>query len=98
MVLYDVDASDADINENALLQFSLQNYEDLFYIHPSTGVINLLGELDYDDSVTEYQLSIEVTDLAIGGETRLTDQTTLNIQVQDVNDNDPIFVQVGKEK
>ena len=93
-VLFTVTASDLDINENSLLQFSLQNYDNVFSINPSTGEIMLQTMLDYDESDREYQLSIEVTDLAVDFSSRQTDHATLNILVEDINDNKPMFVQV----
>ena len=90
-MLFTVNASDRDSGNNARLQFSLQNYEDVFTIQPLTGEIKLIAELDYDGSDKEYELSIEVADSAIDA---LTDQATLSVLVKDINDNDPIFMEV----
>ncbi len=92
-VLFTVNASDFDSGNNARLQFSLQNYEDVFDINPSTGEIQLIAELDYDGSDKEYQLSIEVADSA-SDSLQMTDQATLSVLVKDINDNDPMFMEV----
>ena len=90
-MLFTVNASDRDSGNNARLQFSLQNYEDVFTIQSLTGEIKLIAELDYDGSDKEYELSIEVADSASDA---LSDQATLSVLVKDINDNDPIFMEV----
>ena len=55
-----VEASDADSNENAELQFEITaGSNGLFAIHPSTGEITTIGAIDREQQA-QYELIIEV--------------------------------------
>ncbi len=87
-VFFQVAADDDDIGTNAELTFSLgpdSDFNGTFSVDPSSGNVSVEGTLlkairDF------YQLTIIVTDS--GG---LTNTTTLNVTVIEVNDNHPLI-------
>ncbi|XP_077869084.1 protocadherin Fat 4-like [Saccoglossus kowalevskii] len=88
-VVFDVDATDADINENADLTYALTSGNDLghFTIDQDTGIITVEQLLDRE-TVDAYNMIVTVTD--DGTPTRSnTADVTLNLN--DVNDNAPTF-------
>lgn len=62
---------------------------NLFSIDAETGHLTLLHHLDYE-SAQRHSLIVTATDL---GEPSLTSNLTILIEVQDVNDNSPVFEQ-----
>ena len=60
------------------------NTENLFYIHPHTGIISLTGTLDYEEQ-TSYALVIQATD----GKKRST-TVLLRVFVVNIDDNIPL--------
>ena len=80
--IYQITAEDADLN--AVIQFSLLTFTDIFTINPTTGAISLSNTLDYEQT-QEYILNIQASDSI------LTSQDTLFITVSNVNDNPPVF-------
>lgn len=62
--------------------------EGIFVLDPFTGVITILGELDYELH-QQYHLTIEAID---NGITKRTDNLDLYVYLTDVNDNSPEFV------
>ena len=80
--IYQVTAEDADLN--AVIQFSLLTFTDIFTINPTTGAISLSNTLDYEQ-MQEYILNIQASD------STLTSQGTLFITVSNINDNPPVF-------
>jgi protocadherin-16/23 len=62
-----------------------QNFNQLFSIDESSGEIFLLRQLDYEIQ-QRYRLAICVFDGA-----GLSANLSLNVEVQDMNDNPPIF-------
>ncbi|KAM6973322.1 cadherin EGF LAG seven-pass G-type receptor 1-like [Aplochiton taeniatus] len=86
-----VEATDRDAGNNAKVHYSIisGNVKGQFYIHPPTGVIDVINPLDYE-MIREYSLRIKAQD---GGRPPLLNSTGLVVvQVVDVNDNAPIFV------
>ena len=87
-IFFTATASDSDIGTNSELQFSLDDdYSGTFAINPSSGEISVEGVL-HRATQDEYILEITVKD---GGTPSLNDTTTLNVTVDEVNDNDPYF-------
>lgn len=86
-----VSATDNDVGLNALLTYSLGEYNGdfAFIINPKTGAIITTKLLDRE-TVTGYLLTVTATD---GGNPPLSDTTDVEITVTDVNDNYPIFKQ-----
>lgn len=62
---------------------------NLFSIDAETGHLTLLHHLDYE-SAQRHSLIVTATDL---GEPSLTSNLTILVEVQDVNDNSPVFEQ-----
>uniref|UniRef100_A0A8C5FWR0 Cadherin EGF LAG seven-pass G-type receptor 1 n=1 Tax=Gadus morhua TaxID=8049 RepID=A0A8C5FWR0_GADMO len=86
-----VQASDPDQGPNGLVHYSIVsgNVRGQFYIHGPTGVIDLVGPLDYE-AVREYHLRIRAQD---GGRPPRANATGLVVvRVLDANDNAPMFV------
>ena len=82
-----VTATDNDKNPNLVYSFSNgQNKQDVFHIERFTGDVILLGSLDYE-RITSYVLNITCSDGTHQSE------TTLSVNVQDVNDNAPKFLE-----
>ncbi|XP_041850205.1 LOW QUALITY PROTEIN: protocadherin Fat 3a [Melanotaenia boesemani] len=82
-------AASKDIGTNAEITYSFRsgNEHRKFHIHPLTGAILVSQPLDYE-TCRDYFLTVEARD---GGTPALTAITTVNINLTDVNDNEPIF-------
>lgn len=90
VALLRVAATDRDDGENAALSYDITsgNDADVFEMHPSTGIISLKKSLDFD-KVAEHRFIVRATD---GHKTHpLSAIATVSVQVQDENDNMPIF-------
>ncbi|XP_008302185.1 protocadherin gamma-A11-like [Stegastes partitus] len=84
-----VNATDADSGSNGLVYYSVSKMqggiESIFEINKTTGVIVLLGQVDYEKS-KKYEIRIEATDQGA-----LTDSSKVIVEVIDVNDNAPVL-------
>jgi len=90
VALFRVAASDQDDGDNATLSYDITsgNDLDLFDMDSSTGVISLKRSLDFDKNA-EHRFIIRASD---GHATHpLSAIATVSVQVQDENDNMPIF-------
>ncbi|OCT83376.1 hypothetical protein XELAEV_18025917mg [Xenopus laevis] len=83
-----ISATDEDVGENARITYSLEDNIPQFHIDPDTGAITLQAMLDYEDQVT-YTLAVIAKD---NGIPQKSDTTYVEIMVNDVNDNAPLFV------
>ncbi|KAM9362525.1 protocadherin-23 [Symphorus nematophorus] len=85
-------ATDADSPEFGTLHYSLsdgfdkQDKHPLFRIHPQTGELCVSQDIDRDSGQTVHDLLIKAEDP--GG---LSAQTYVHIEVEDLNDNAPVF-------
>ncbi len=83
-------ATDFDIGNNALISYTLQNeYQHMFYINESSGVITLIAPIDYEIT-HNYSIQVFASD---DGVPMLQSASTLFITVVDLNDNSPFFEQ-----
>ncbi|XP_075995056.1 protocadherin-12 [Genypterus blacodes] len=88
-----VEAHDVDLDLSGRVSYSIRNSNHLdtptssFSIHPASGVLSVHRSLDYEDTHT-YNLIIEAVDQ---GHPPLTGTATVQLNVQDVNDNYPII-------
>ncbi|XP_076002461.1 protocadherin Fat 3-like isoform X2 [Genypterus blacodes] len=82
-------AASKDIGTNAEITYSIRsgNEHGKFYIHSLTGAILVAKPLDYE-ICRDYFLTVEARD---GGTPSLSAITTVNINLTDVNDNEPTF-------
>ncbi|XP_013173733.1 PREDICTED: protocadherin-15 [Papilio xuthus] len=83
-----VHATDDDEGVNALLSYSLPANLP-FAIDNATGMITTLSELDYED-IKDYAFVVTATDGAID---KRLGTASVTVQVQDVPDEDPVFLQ-----
>lgn len=82
-----VQATDNDDGNNALLSYSLDGGLDYFQIDNRTGLISVNKSLDRE-LIPKYNLHITARD---NGQPSLAASTELEIIVEDVNDNAPVF-------
>ncbi|XP_064139430.1 cadherin EGF LAG seven-pass G-type receptor 1 isoform X1 [Loxodonta africana] len=83
-----ISATDEDTGENARITYVLADPVPQFRIHPDTGTIYTMTELDYEDQAA-YTLAITARD---NGIPQKSDTTSLEILVLDANDNAPRFL------
>ncbi|XP_033127144.1 protocadherin Fat 4-like [Anneissia japonica] len=88
-----VTATDHDGSTNSVITYSIKDDGDhnLFDIDPTSGRITVVGNLDYE-SQSIHRLTVEARD------TSHLIETTVTINVLDVNDNAPVFTLVTYEK
>nr|CAD7395413.1 unnamed protein product [Timema poppensis] len=86
-------ATSKDTGVNAEVYYSIigGNEHKKFEIHPKTGIISIVEQLDYERA-KDYYLTIQAVD---GGIPPLSNHATANISVTDSNDNVPIFNQAS---
>ena len=82
-VVVDTDTPMADDS----LEYFLLNYEDLFTINRSSGLVTTLVSLDRE-TMAQYTLRIQARDPS-----GLTAEATVTVNIMDVNDNSPRFLQ-----
>ncbi|XP_029020837.1 protocadherin-12 isoform X2 [Betta splendens] len=92
-----VEALDLDLDLSGRVSYYIQNSNDLekssdlvtnmqsFSIHPSSGVISIQRPLDYEESHT-YSFVVEAID---HGHPPLSSTATVQVNIEDVNDNTP---------
>uniref|UniRef100_A0A672YHL4 Protocadherin beta-16-like n=1 Tax=Sphaeramia orbicularis TaxID=375764 RepID=A0A672YHL4_9TELE len=84
-----VNATDADSGSHGMIDYSISkmqgNIENIFKINKTTGVIYLIGQIDYE-KIRKYEIRIEATDQGA-----LADSSKVIVEVTDVNDNSPII-------
>ena len=54
-VIYVVNATDKDIDNNGYLMYSLQNYESVFSIHPTNGEVKRIADIDFEQ-IKDYEV------------------------------------------
>ena len=86
-VFYTTLATDADGGNNGKVKYKMAEYNDKFSIDSNTGEIRLIQPLDYEDQ-DHHRIVIQAED---SGTPVLRSNLKLDIYVQDVNDNAPIF-------
>lgn len=88
-----VEAHDADLEFSGRVSYSIHNTSNpktpmqSFHIHPTSGIISVQRPLDYEESKA-YSFIVEAIDQ---GHPPLTTTATVQIEIQDVNDNYPVI-------
>lgn len=82
-----VTATDRDEGSNSQVTYSSTDINNKFVLDSDTGVIRLVGSLDYETR-TAYSFTVTGTD---GGATPLFTTARVEILIQDENDNSPVF-------
>lgn len=82
-------ANDSDSGENARIQYTLVTINSLFSVDSNTGELSVLGDLDRENR-SSYMLQVMASDQ---GSPPLGSTCRVDILVNDVNDNPPIFTQ-----
>ena len=88
MTILHVYAADKDSNSNAVIYYELVNSSDHFIINANTGAISTTVPLDYEQK-QEYLLEVKAIDI----ESKMFDICHVIIEVIDMNDNCPVFMQ-----
>ena len=86
--VFKVQATDRDVGENARITYSMDE-NAAFYINPATGDIIVKDTLDRESN-GGYGLSVTATD---HGRPPMSDTADIELTIEDVNDNDPVFEQ-----
>ena len=82
-------ATDADGGSGGMIRYSIGmgNHHDSFKVNSTTGSVSVLSALDYE-AVPSYSVEIIAEDL---GEPSLVSIALLHVNVENTNDNSPIF-------
>ncbi|XP_020495326.2 protocadherin-23 [Labrus bergylta] len=84
-------ARDADEGLNSEVRYSIlkSSQDSLISIDPESGLVTTAAALDRETQAEIWFLVVAVD----GGEPALSSTTTVTVQVEDVNDNEPVFQQ-----
>lgn len=85
-----VNASDADTGQNAEITYSFVDPRQAFYIDPVSGVIYTNQTIEFNDAETTIQLYVTAVD---HGTPELSEFVTVRIEVTDVNNHSPHFLE-----
>nr|XP_020449734.1 protocadherin-12 isoform X1 [Monopterus albus] len=89
----EVQAHDVDLDLSGRVSYFIHNSDDVetntqsFSIHPTSGVISIQRPLDYEESHT-YSFIVGAVD---HGHPPLTSTATVQVDIEDVNDNYPVI-------
>ena len=88
-VIATITAKDRDEGANGMVRYSITggNNQNIFAIDAASGALTLLQPLDYERT-SNYRLIVRAQD---NGQPRKSNTTNVIVQVEDVNDNMPIF-------
>lgn len=90
-----VRASDADVDETItyeIVEDDTGYTTEAFQIHPNTGLITTVGELDRE-TVVSYTIQVRATDGNDRDEIRHTTVASVEVSIVDMNDSPPHFLQ-----
>ncbi|XP_015278377.1 PREDICTED: cadherin-23 [Gekko japonicus] len=92
-ILITISAVDLDEGLNGTVTYSITegNIMGTFHINRTTGQIRTVKELDYEISHGRYTLIVTATDQCPIPSRRLTSTTTVLVNLNDINDNQPTF-------
>ena len=87
--IYMIHAEDKDSGRNGVVRYLLNDPSDTFRINAQSGVIRLEKSLDHE-AATQHEFEVTAVDQ---GTPQKQTSMTVTINVQDVNDNVPVFEQ-----
>ncbi|KAH0623538.1 hypothetical protein JD844_006392, partial [Phrynosoma platyrhinos] len=92
-ILITINAVDLDEGPNGTVTYTITegNIMGTFHINNTTGQIRTMKELDYEISHGRYTLLVTATDQCPIPSRRLTSTTTVLVNLNDINDNQPTF-------
>ncbi|KAF7247329.1 Cadherin-23 [Varanus komodoensis] len=92
-ILITINAVDLDEGPNGTVTYAIieGNIMGTFHINGTTGQIRTVKELDYEISHGRYTLIVIATDQCPVPSRRLTSTTTVLVNLNDINDNQPTF-------
>lgn len=90
VLVYMVEASDADFNENGIVTYSLEGTSPIFSVQENGSIYANADLLDADIPNPSYVITVLATD---GGTPPLQTAANFTITVTDINDNAPQFTQ-----
>ena len=82
-----INATDVDIGDNAIIQYTLSSMDELFFVNSTTGELSFSDSLDYEVQ-TNYELSVIASD---EGFPSLSSSVNIQIMVIDNDDTPPFF-------
>lgn len=87
-------AVDSDIGRNAELTFSFSNNQNEFVVDPKNGFVKTLIVFDREALTEKTEKSFISLEAVVNdnGLNKLRDKATVNIFIDDVNDNPPVFL------
>ena len=94
-VLWTVSATDADSGVNGAIRYSILTQQEFFAIDEYTGTLRTIQNVDHEVN-NVFTLTIEAIDQATEVSQRKYATSTVEILIQDYNDNDPVFVSRDK--
>ncbi|XP_056625274.1 protocadherin alpha-3-like [Triplophysa dalaica] len=93
--IFSVSASDQDLNENAIMSYSIirgdgsrNSMASFFQIDPESGYIHALKKFDFE-TVKSFNFQVLATD---SGSPSLSSNVTVNVFILDQNDNAPVIL------
>ena len=91
--VWNFSAVDLDEGVNGVVQYSLAHQwpVTVFKINSNSGILTLVNALDHEQ-FPEFTLVVTATDQAEKESERLATSLTVRVQVEDFNDNAPVFV------
>jgi len=91
--VWNFSAVDSDESSNGVVQYSLTHQwpVSVFKINSNSGILTLVNALDHEQ-FPEFTLVVTATDQAEKESERLATSVTVRVQVDDFNDNAPVFV------
>ena len=87
--IYVVQATDRDSGDNGRVRYSIEDHTGTFTVDSKSGEIRLQRMLDHEEA-TRHQFIVTAYDL---GSPSKSSTITVNVVVQDTNDNPPVFSQ-----
>ena len=87
-----INATDADINRNSVIEYRLVNGTEYFSVHPSTGVLSVAADIDRDPNNNTVTVLVQASNLVPGVPVDFgVISAVVYIDIRDINDNVPQY-------